>query len=247
MKQKIKMIAFITVFGLLFGISACSKNDIGTSSNNASTQAETVAFSEDAMDTDFYGTWEAVELHSDNTQTTVQELEENKLYTLSDWMIIISAENNSIYIQTNNNSATGNYSYSDSILQAGKNKLYLEKGKLILRDEKNNTTTYYEKVSDNQVFPSVEKKELLEMLNGTWVVNNDKKTGSYTFADRTLTANMNGYLYEGEIVCIFMKENKIHVSSKVPNTNVSASLDFYYTLDNNTISLECSGETLTKQ
>lgn len=190
-----------------------------------------------------YGTWEVVEVLTTSGQNlTVAEMEANGMYSWSDWNIVV-AETGDIYLQTNNTSNKGTAVVDSTGITAGKNQWVLSDNRLVLNSK--GTEMYYEKVSDDQVVPEPEKKDLVEMLEGVWEINSSSRTGIFSFSGTSATAIINGVAFTPDTLCVITKENRIRISETVLDNFVS--MDLYYTYENGVLSLTYDGDTLTKQ
>ena len=211
--------------------------------NNATEETKENDGSDMDTSSSLYGTWEVVEVKTASDDLTVAEMESHKVYSWSDWNIIVS-DTGELYLQTNNTSAKSDTAVvTGSDITAGNNKWTLEGDRLVLNS--GGATAYYEKISDNQTFPELEKKALVDMLKGSWSINSSSRTGDFTFTDKTATATINGVVFNADTLCIDMKDNRIIISAVDSGNQIS--MDLSYTYDNGALSLSYSGDTLTKQ
>lgn len=189
------------------------------------------------------GTWEATSVSTSEGNYVVSELEDSKMYSWSDWKFIVT-ETGNLYLQTNNTSAKSDAAVvTDTDITAGGNHWVLDGNRLSLTT--NDTTVYYEKTSDDQSFPELEKKALVDMLEGTWSIDSTSRTGSFTFSGKSATAIINGVSFSADTLCVLMKESRIVISGV--QSDMQISMDLYYTYDNGVLSLTYSGDPLTKQ
>ena len=191
---------------------------------------------------EFCGTWTVTEVKLDSgTDMTVEYMESQNMYSWSDWKIIVSKAGD-IYLQTNNTSNTGNAVFSETGITAGRNVWTYENGKLVLNS--NGTLIYFEKESDNQQFPELHKKDLVELLKGTWTITGSR-TGFFTFTDDSASATINGVVvYSEASLNVLMDENRINLSETMSGAVVS--MDLEYTYKDGVLSLTYSGDTLVK-
>lgn len=190
-----------------------------------------------------YGTWEVSEIQLESSEVkTVAEMEEGLVYSWSDWRIIVS-EAGDLYLQTNNTSSRGTATVSGKDITAGKNKWVLDGDKLILNA--GGTKIYYEKVSDNQTFPELEKRDLVEQLCGTWDIVSGSREGSFSFTENSATAIINGVVFTADMLSVLTQENVIKIAGKASTQLIS--MDIAYTYENGVLSLTYSGDSLVKQ
>ena len=192
---------------------------------------------------DLYGTWHVTEVKtSSDTNMTVAEMESSNVYAWSDWKLIVS-ESGDLYFQTNNNSNTAAAEINSGGITAGQNRWDYKDSKLVLSI--GDTVIYYEKESDNQSFPELQKKELVELLKGTWEITGSR-TGFFTFNDKTAAATINGVIvYKEAVMNVIMDENRINLAETVSGKLMTMHLD--YTYENGVLSLVYSGDPLKKQ
>ncbi len=200
---------------------------------------------ESEANNDFYGTWVATEIKlPSGTDMTVEYMESKKMYAWSDWKIIVSKEG-PIYLQTNNTSNTGDGVVSDTGITAGRNVWVYENGKLVLNAPQG-ALIYYEKESDNQVFPEPQKKALVELLKGTWSIHGSR-TGDFTFTDEGVSATINGVtVYTQATLNVLMDEGRLNLHETVSGTGKAVSMNLDYTYKKGVLSLTYSGDKLVK-
>ena len=208
-----------------------------------SDDTEASAPAESDADSDFYGTWEVTEIAtSDNSILTVAEMEENSVFSWSDWEIIVS-ETDDVYLQTNNTSTSGAATISGNSITAGNNQWTLEGDKLLIVS--GNTKIYYEKISSEQVFPELEKSDLIALLIGTWDINSSERSGYFEFGETSAEAVINDVVFHADTLCVDTDSNKIYISSV--DSGVNITMDLNYSYSDGALSLDYSGDTLTKQ
>lgn len=193
---------------------------------------------------DLYGTWQVTEINTSSGPLSVAEMEEKNVYSWSDWSIVLS-ETGELYLQTNNTSVRGPASIDGETITAGKNQWMLRDGRLSLTS--GNTEIFYEKVSDSQEFPEIEKQALAELLNGTWDFDSDTRTGYFTFSGNTASSVINDVIIEAASVSILMNKNQINLSLTSETDGLHISMDLSYSLDGGDLSLSYSGDTLIKR
>lgn len=191
-----------------------------------------------------YGTWQVVGAYLNGTYCSVETFEESNVYAVSDWKIIVSEEQG-MYLQVSNTSTTNSVITVDSEgIVVGNNHWILDGEQLVLSPDASQHY-YYEKISDNQTFPELHKQDLIDILTGTWVIDSATRTGSFTFyTDQTGSIVLNGVSMDADVY-INMEENVIHLITTGSGVVIHQHVD--YTYENGMLSLNYSGDTLTKQ
>lgn len=188
-----------------------------------------------------YGTWEVTEVDTGSI-VSVEEWEAVNLYSFSDWQIVVSRESG-LYLQTNNLSIEGtDVVIGETNIIAGSNNWVLEGDRLVLVS--GDLTLYYEKISDNESFPELRKQELVDMLNGKWVVSTSDKNGSFTFRENYVTVDLNGLYFDSAALNVIMSENRINFITYISDQQIS--MDLYYNYENGILTITYDGATLVR-
>lgn len=240
MKKKIAL--FLALF-LCIALCACSSGEQAAEPQEEQGSAEMSEPEDTASpDSEFYGTWNVVSAALPTGDFTVEQMENSKIYTMSDWLLVIS-ETGKLYLQTQNNSVVSDLTLTDSTVTGGSNVWNYENGQLVLTN--GDSKFFFEKVSDSQEFPELQKADLLAMLIGTWNLQSAERSGSFVFDGSACTATINGLVIDANMVAILTDKNEIKVTATADGTNVTLSLE--YAVEGDALSLVYSGDTLEKQ
>lgn len=197
---------------------------------------EAVSTSGDSL----YGTWAVTSVDTDTYSMTVEEIEGKGLHSWCDWKLVV-ADDGKVLVQTNITASEGTATVSDSSITAGKMVWNLVGEQLVC--EVSNSTIYYDRVSDDQTFPSPSKSELVEILKaGTW--QTDTGNGEITFSDDTIYIGNGENTLAGDM-SIDMEKNQIYSHETIGDKAIIFTFD--YTYDNGTLTLYQDGNELAKE
>lgn len=191
----------------------------------------------------FYGTWEVTSIDLPNSgMMTVAQMEDGLVFDWSDWTVVLT-ENKELYLQTNNLSLYESVvNVTADGFSAGRNTWTRSGDKLVYN--LSGTDVYYEKVSDDQTIPTLQKDDIVKMLQGTWNIVSDSRTGSVVFDDKSVTFDINTFAFT-DTYCILSDEQTIRMDTQISNQNISIELS--YTYENGELSLVYSGDPLVKE
>lgn len=240
-----KWIALLLALVMCLSLCACGGGEQPAGSKEVEDDQATAEPKEEdtaAENSEFYGTWNVVSAALPSGDFTVEEMENAKTYSMSDWLLVIS-ETGKLYLQTQNNSVVSDLTMTDTTVTGGSNVWNYENNQLVLTN--GDSTFKYEKVSDSQEFPEPQKADLLAMLAGTWNLQSSERTGDFVFNGTSCTATINGVVIEANMIAILTGRNQVIITATADGANVNLTLD--YTLEGDALTLVYSGDTLVKQ
>ena len=191
-------------------------------------------------DSGLYGTWAVTSIDTGTYSMTVEEMEDKGLHAWCDWKLIVADDGNLVF-QTNNSTSEATATVDDSSVTAGNMVWNLVGEQLVCKTT--TSTIYYDKVSDDQTFPSPSKSELVEILKaGTW--QTDAGDGEITFSDDTIYIANSENTLAGDM-SIDMEKSQIYFRETIGDKVVNITFD--YTYDNGTLALYQKGNELAKK
>ena len=238
-----KWIALLLALVMCLALCACGGGDKASEpADDSQDAAETAEVQEEetASAPSFCGTWKMVNLSVPSGDFTVEQMEENSAFESSDWLIVIT-EDNQLYLQTQKTSVVGDCTMDETSVTAGSNVWNLVDDQLVLVS--GDSSFYYEKASDSQDFPEPQKADLLDMLTGTWTAT-DGQPYTFEFSKDGCTADLNGVIMETNSIALLTDRNQIKVSVKDNGSVITLTLD--YTVDGDVLSFDYNGSTFAK-
>ena len=187
-----------------------------------------------------YGTWAVTSVDTSSNSMTVEEMDGKGLHSWCDWKLIVADDGNLVF-QTNNSTSEATATVDDSSVTAGNMVWNLIGEQLVCKTT--TSTIYYDKVSDDQTFPSPSKSEIVEILKaGTW--KTDAGDGEITFSDDTIYIANSENSFESSM-SIDMEKGQIYGLQTVEDKVFNITFD--YTYDNGTLALYQKGNELAKE
>ena len=221
--------------------------------NNDNKQSMTISLTDDGTsdalgdladqtnaDGGLYGTWAVTSVDTSSNSMTVEEMDGKGLHSWCDWKLIV-ADDGKLVFQTNNSTSEATATVDDTSVTAGEMVWNLVGNQLVCKTT--TSTIYYDKVSDDQTFPSPSKSELVEILKaGTWKTS--AGDGEITFSDDTIYIANSENSFDSTM-SIDMEKGQIYGLQTVEDKVFNITFD--YTYDNGTLALYQKGNELEKE